>query len=45
MGGYRYSPWGGGYGWMSSAGTFTGYTYGPNPYSSFGWQSSLNPYR
>jgi hypothetical protein len=43
--GYGYSPYGGGYGWTSSSGTYTGYGYGSNPYSNSGWQSNQNPWR
>lgn len=42
---YGPSPYGGGSGWTSSFGTYTGYGYGSNPYSSWGYQSSYNPWR
>jgi hypothetical protein len=39
-GNYGYSQYGGGYGWTSSGGYYTGYGYGSNPHSSWGWQSN-----
>jgi len=35
---YTYCPYGGGYGWNSSGGWYTGYGYGSNPYSGWGWR-------
>lgn len=38
---YQYSQFGGGFGWGSSSGYFTGYTYGGNAYSSWGWSNGF----
>jgi hypothetical protein len=34
---YGYCPYGGGYGWFASSGSYSGYGYGANPYSGWGW--------
>lgn len=41
-GGYIPSSCGGGYGWTSSAGSYTGYGYGSNPFSAWGYQTNQN---
>lgn len=42
---YGYSQYGGGYGWTSSSGTYSGCTYGSNPNSGWSYQPSYNPWR
>jgi len=36
---YGYSPYGGGYGFTSSGGSYSGYGYSANAYSGWGYQS------
>lgn len=38
------SPYGSGSKWASSSGTYTGYSYGSNPHSGWGYQSAQNPW-
>ena len=45
MSGYGYSPYGGGWGHTSSGGSYTGYGYGSNPNSGWGYQQNQNPWR
>lgn len=38
---YGYNSAYGGYGWTSNSGYFSGYAYGQNAYSSYGWYSGF----
>jgi len=43
---YQENPHGGGgTGWVNDSGSYTGYGYGNNPYSDWGWKDNYNPWR
>jgi len=42
--GYGPSPYGGGFGWTSDTGRYTGYGYGSNPYSEWGYRQDYKPW-